>query len=255
MRKTIVLGLALSLMGTFAGAAFAAGRSEGEVGTQSDRGGWTKIAPGVWSKAAAGKVETFAVGAPGMKWALTPLRAELTRLMDSYLANPKPDAWAQIERHMGVIRDAEAAARGEALEVGETDLRAAQKGLSESCSYHYAHANAYALNPGAAATADAVWCWTDISYPNTTVHANAHAEVTSGGITTFQTQTCTQSGIGYVACVVSASVNGTGKCLSDAYSYVFFPSGGHWIYYERADDHCGCTPQVACAIEAPVDER
>ncbi|HSK79407.1 MAG TPA: hypothetical protein VLQ45_23340 [Thermoanaerobaculia bacterium] len=255
MRKTIVLGLALSLMGTFAGAAFAAGRGEGDAGTRSGLVGWKKVAPGVWSKASGGKVETYAIGAQGMKWALTPLRAELTRLMDAYLADQKPDVWNQIEAHMEVIRNAEAAARGEAIETGEAELQGAQKGLSESCSYDYAHANAYPLNPGVAASADAVWCWTDISYPNTTVHAHAHAEVTSGGITTFQTQDCTQAGTGYVACVASASVSGSGKCLSDAYSYVFFPSGGHWIYYERSDKHCGCTPWVACAIEAPVDER
>jgi hypothetical protein len=254
VRKTIVLALALSLMGTFAGAAFAAGRAEGDAGTRRDAGEWTKIAPGVWSKASGGKVETYAIGAQGMKWALTPLRAELEKLMDAYFADPKPDIWSQIEAHMGVIRQAEAAARGESVEAGETELKAAQQAAPESCMYDYAHANAYALNPGAAASADAVWCWTDISYPDTTVHARAHAQVTSGGVTTEQTQTCTKTDAGFVSCVVAASVSGSGKCLSDAYSYVFFPSPGHWVYYERSDDHCGCTPWVACAIIDPAEE-
>jgi len=255
MKRTIRRMLSLtSLAAMLAVPAFAGGEpgGQGQGAREIGSGAWKRVVSGVWTRQAEdGATETYAIGAHGMKWALVSLQRELAKLMDVYQREPTAERWQQIEGLLGSIRKMEGATRQEAQDSPEIQQKAAAP-APPPCNSYSLHATAYSLSNGVAANADAAWCQNPGRSAD--IYTRAYAQVTSGGVKTEQTQTCSHSGTN-VSCVVAASVPGSGYCTSEAYSSIYVFIAGHDLFYERSASRCGCNPLVACAIDVPADER
>lgn len=207
--------------------------------------GWKQVAEGVWQKRAAdGALLTVARGPEGMKWAAREMERELVNVAEYYRAEPTPERFETLAKHLNALAEIRQAARGQAVE----KQAAPPPPACNSYVIYTAAANAGPLNTGAWASSEAHFSVVHNYSPYCpgNAYARAHASVTSGGITSSQTQICSKPSDIIVDCSAYASVAGSGTCASDSFSYASYPSYGY--YTSRSASNCGCGQfAVQCA--------
>lgn len=214
---------------------------------------WKKVAEGVWQRRDAdGALVTVARGVEGMKWAAQELERELVNVVEYYRAEPTAERFEQLARHMDSLAETRLAAQGKPA--GKTAAPLPE--LEPACNSYViytAAASAGPLNSGAWANSEAHFSVVHNYSPYCpgNAYARANASVTSGGITTSQSQICSKPSDIIVDCSASASVAGSGTCKSDSFAYANYPSWGY--YTSRSAKNCGCGPfaqQCAEVIDA-----
>ena len=214
---------------------------------------WSRVAEGVWQKRDVdGALLTVARGAEGMKWALREMERELVKVSEHYRSEPTAERFELLARHLDAMAEMRRSGRPEGMENGAEE-KAQSLPPRPPCNtnvIYTAAANAGPLNQGAWATASSQFSVIHnySPYCNGIAYARAEAKVTSGGITTTQTQICSPPTDIIVNCSVSASVPGSGSCRSESFSYASYPPYSY--YTSRSALNCGCgSLGPACAIE------
>jgi hypothetical protein len=160
------------------------------------------------------------------------------------LADPTSELFEQLEQYVATLhRMSEAILAG-----GRLGLRAAAPpepqpepplGYCNELFNYDADGSAGALNPGATAAASSHWNTFHNAYCYGTAYARATAQVTSGGVTTTQSQVCSIPNSLAAFCDVSASVTGSGTCSSDAFSYAWSDAAGVYVSKSASNSVCG----------------
>jgi hypothetical protein len=205
---------------------------------------YREVRPSVWQRATLdGGVEHLAVGPEGLAWALTQLHEQSNRELEIYLREPSAERW-QLILDLSATMEQMRADITEARPLGLEEALGAIIEQAELCgSYSIAvAADAYPLNPGAAATSSASWWNTcgELGY----VYCYAYAEVDdihdseskSGSSTTSVSRSC------------FASVSGSGDCYSYAYAYVYIPELGIYVSISDTNHDCGSPPPLSASL-------
>ncbi len=202
---------------------------------------WKQVAEGVWQRRDAdGALVTIARGPEGMVWAAQEMERELVKVAEYYRVDPTPERFETLAKHLDALAELRQAARHE--------TKALPPPACNSYVSYTAAASAGALNSGAWASSSAHFSVIHNYSPYCpgNAYARAQASVTSGGVTTSQTQICSKPSDIIVDCSAYASVSGSGTCYSESFSYASYPPYGY--YTSRSAVQCGCTSFAACAI-------
>jgi hypothetical protein len=204
------------------------------------REGWTPVAPGVLQIHKGGnRVETFAIGPEGMRWALRQMTARLRFLEREYRTYPSSD----LQRTITALRHEVAELRDEVENAGAEDEPLA---VEKSCSVsHSVLADATYLTSaaGVKATASATFNNTCGYYAET--YAYAYARATQGTLVETLIQEDPKSGYN-VTSNATATVYGSADCLSEAYSYARYSPEN--IFYSASDSNSICPAALAASI-------
>jgi hypothetical protein len=218
---------------------------------------WKKVAEGVWQRRDAdGALVTVTRGVDGMKWAAREMERELVNVVEYYRAEPTPERFEQLAKHLDNLAEIRVAAQGKPA--GKGASTGTDGTVSPACNSYViytAAASAGPLNSGAWASSEAHFSVVHNYSPYCpgNAYARANASVTSGGVTTSQSQVCSKPSDLVVDCSAYASVAGTGTCKSDSFSYASYPSWGY--YTSRSAQNCGCGPFAqACAEVLPAEQ-
>jgi hypothetical protein len=204
--------------------------------------GWTLVAPGVLQRHGEGKrVETFAVGPEGLRWAVREVQGRLAFLMAEYQAHPT-----------GELRRAIRSLRGEISKLRE-DLEASREEpmdqALEKCSVsHGASADAFPLSSAAGVGANASAFFNTACAYDAETYAYAYARATANGVINTVIQEVPRTGAN-ITSSASASVQGTSNCLSEAYSYARYTPAN--IFHSVSDSNTSCTVPLAVSINGP----
>jgi len=205
---------------------------------------WKQVAEGVWQRRDTdGALVTIARGREGMQWAAQEMERELVKVAEYYRVEPTAERFEVLAKHLDALAEMRQAGR-------ETAEKAALPPACSSVVYYTAAANAGTLNSGAWASSSANFSVIHNYSPYCpgNAYARAQASVTSGGVTTSQTQICSKPSDIIVDCSAYASVAGTGTCHSDSFSYASYPPYGY--YTSRTAVNCGCNSfSPSCAAE------
>lgn len=205
---------------------------------------YKEVRPSVWQRPTPdGAVEHLAVGPEGLAWALTQLHEQSNRELDLYLREPSAERWARILDLAATMEQI----RADITEARPLGLEEALGVISEqavSCaSYGYSRtADAYPLNPGAAATSAASW-WNSCGLLGE-VYCYAYAEVDA----IFDSESLSGSSATSVSRSCSASVSGSGDCYSYAYAYVYVSSLGIYSTVSDSNGTCGSPPPLSASL-------
>jgi ribosomal protein L29 len=231
-RVYVVLLLAMITLGTAAQAQER--RQKGDALDTMIQEGWRVVAPGVLQRKGDGnKVETFAVGAEGQRWALKELRSRLAFLRKeyrSYRTDQIRQAIAAYQRQISKIqRDLARAKDGQSLESALAKL---------GCDVSYgSHASAAHLSTtqGVTATASAHF-ENDCGYSAETF-ASAYARADRNGATATLSWSDPRTG-SVISSSATASVEGTANCHAEAYSFARYTLAN--IFLSFTDTHSDC---------------
>lgn len=202
--------------------------------TKMEREGWTRVMEGVLQRhQGENKVENFAYGPEGMKWALQDLQNRHNALVDQYEIKPTrklKQAILKIKKTIEGIR--------EGLDKGEfssTPGKQVVNGCDVSFGYH---ASAYPLSygQGVGAVGDANFYSTCLSGE---VYAEARGYATNGSTLTQYNQYDGPKYGSNISAYASTAVGGGQSCHSDAYSYVYNSSLG---FYSTSANNNSCPP-------------
>lgn len=205
---------------------------------------YQQVRPSVWQRPTPdGAVEHLAVGPEGLAWALTQLHEQSNRELDLYLRAPSAERWARILDLAATMEQI----RADITEAQPLGLEEALGVISEqavSCgSYGYSRtADAYPLNPGAAATSAASW-WNGCALLGE-VYCYAYAEVDA----IYDSESLSGSSASSVSRSCSASVSGSGDCYSYAYAYVYVSSLGIYSTVSDTNGICGSPPPLSASL-------
>lgn len=208
---------------------------------------WKQVAEGVWQRRDAdGALVTIARGPEGMQWAAQEMERELVKVAEYYRVEPTSERFEVLAKHLDAL--------AEMRQAGRRETKAAPPPACNPTVSYTAAANAGPLNSGAWASSSAHFSVIHNYSPYCpgNAYARAQASVTSGGVTTSQTQICSKPSDIIVDCSAYASVAGSGVCKSDSFSYASYPPYGY--YTSRTAKQCGCTGFTACAEEQQDQE-
>ncbi len=237
-----LLSLSVLMLG---GQAFAGPGDRQKPGDALDkmlREGWKPVAPGVLQvHKGDNRVETFAIGPEGMRWALRQMTARLRSLEREYRTYPSGD----LQRTITNLRDEVAKLREdvENLDEGDEPLTGAAE---KSCSVtHSVSADAAYLTSAAGVTATASATFNNTCGYYAETYAYAYARATQGTLVQTLIQEDPKSGYNGTS-NATATVQGSVDCLSDAYSYVRYSPAN--IFYSAVDSNSICPPALQASI-------
>lgn len=205
------------------------------------REGWKPVAPGVLQRRTGERrVETYAIGADGLRWAVQEMENRLRFLESQYQARPKGDLRRTINTYRQEIvklrKDLEQA------EVICDDEMLAEAFEKSGCSSSFATAanatNLTTNTQGVTATATAHFNNTCGWYVET--HAEAYATATINGVVDYFSQTDGPKGTSSttLSSSATAAIQGGPNCSSSAYSWVRSSEGE--IFYSARDENSLC---------------
>lgn len=237
------LGLFVFTVLMLAGQAFAGPGDRQKPGDTLDkmlREGWKPVAPGVLQiHKGKNRVETFAIGPEGMRWALRQMTARLRSLEREYRTYPSSD----LQRTITNLRDEVVKLREHVENAGAEDEPLA---VEKSCTVsHSVLADAAYLTSaaGVKATASATFNNTCGYYAET--YAYAYARATQGTLIETLIQEDPKSGYNGTSSA-TATVYGSADCYSEAYSYARYAPQN--LFYSATDWNYICPDALAAAI-------
>jgi hypothetical protein len=208
------------------------------------RQGWKPVAPGVLRRhQESGRVETFAIGPEGSRWAVREVENRLAFLKREYRAYPNDDlrrAIRSLRRELSRFREDLEASQDEPL----------SRAMEKCTANRGASADAYPLTSaaGVGATASAYFNG-DCGYEAET-YASAYARATANGNINTVIQESPRTGTN-ITSSATASVQGTSNCLSEAYSYARYSPAN--IFYSVFDSNTSCIAPLAISIDGPSE--
>jgi len=204
--------------------------------------GWTPVASGVLQRQGEGKrVETFAVGPEGLRWAVREVQSRLAFLRSEYQAYPSGD-----------LRRAIRSLRGELAKL-QADLETSRdepldQALEKCTVNHGASADAFPLSSAAGAGANASASFSTACAYDAETYAYAYARATANGVINTVIQEVPRTGAN-ITSSATASVQGTSHCLSEAYAYARYTPAN--IFHSVSDSNTSCTVPLAVLIDGP----
>lgn len=246
-RKMILLAVLLSCLGNFVGSR--PGLAAQGTATTVDpfihmiQEGWRVVEPGVLQRDLGhGKVETFGLGAEGLRFKMEGMKAHLRDLRAELRLRPTPELRMAVRSYRAEIERIRQALKT-APKIDELESASEKVAGGIDCTIKYgAHVDAYALttSQGVGAKAD--------SYFNSNcgqvgeVYAHAHGTATGADSVIRQaTQTDPATGIrsgGNVSATATITVNGVSACYS--YAYASMTSYDLGIVYEQSVENTTC---------------
>jgi hypothetical protein len=217
-----------------------AGRSADDPLASMLREGWKPVAPGVLQRQLEGdRVETFAIGPEGSRWAVREIEHRLALLKKEFQAYPNDNlrrAIRSLRRELSRFR-----------EDLETSQEEPLSNTMEKCAVNYgASADAFPLSSGAGANASAFFS-SGCGYEAET-YAYAYARANANGNINTVIQEAPRTGTNITGSA-TASVQGTSNCLSEAYSYARYSPAN--IFYSASDTNTDCIEPPAASIDGP----
>jgi hypothetical protein len=246
-RKMILLAVLLSCLGTFVGSrpglAAEGTATTGDPFIHMIQEGWRMVAPGVLQRdLGTGKVETFGLGAEGLRFKMEGMKAHLRDLRAELRLRPTPELRVAVRSYRAEIEKIRQALKT-ATAVDELESVSEKVAAGIDCTIKYgAHVDAYALttSQGVGAKAD--------SYFNSNcgqlgeVYAHATGNATGAdGVVRQATKTDPATGIrsgGNVSATATITVNGVSACSS--YAYASMTSFDLGIVYEQSVQNSTC---------------
>ena len=246
-RKMVLLTVLLFCLGNFVGSR--PGLAAQGTATTVDpfihmiQEGWRMAAPGVLQRDLGhGKVETFGLGAEGLRFKMEGMKAHLRDLRAELRLRPTPELRMAVRSYRAEIERIRQALKT-APKLDELESASEKVAGGIDCTIKYgAHVEAYALttSQGVGAKAD--------SYFNSNcgqvgeVYAHAHGNATGAdGVIRQATKTDPATGIrsgGNVSATSTITVNGVSACYS--YAYASMTSFDLGIVYEQSVENTTC---------------
>jgi hypothetical protein len=246
MKKTILLTFLLSCLAIFAGSSpgLAEDSSTSDPFERMIQEGWRMVAPGVLQRdLGPGKVETFGLGAEGLRWKLKEMRQQLAFLRSEVKANPTPELRDAIRSYRTQIAQVKKALET-ASEIDSMEAVSEKVAGGIDCTIKYgAHVDAYALT-----TSQGVGAKTDSYFNNNCppqageVYAHAYGKATGADnvirqLTSTDPATGIRSGAN-VSATATVTVNGVSACYS--YSYATMTSYDIGATYSQSVENTTC---------------
>lgn len=204
--------------------------------------GWTPVAPGVLQRQGEGnRVETFAVGPEGLRWAVREVQSRLAFLRTQYQAHPTGD----LRRAIRSLRGEIAKLRQDLAESQDEPLASAMEKCTVS---HGASADAFPLSSAAGAGANASAFFNTACAYDAETYAYAYARGTANGVINTVIQEVPRTGSN-ITSSATASVQGTSNCLSEAYAYARYAPAN--IFHSVSDSNTSCTAPPVASIDGP----
>jgi hypothetical protein len=237
MKKLLLASLVLCLF-FFGGAPLAfAGQTDPEAPTDPiaklESEGWVPVMQGVMKRDRGdGRIESIAFGSEGYAWVKEQLQGQLDRMQQAYAVQPTKQLERTIRKHIRQIEKVE-----RALESGELSASLEKYSTTTNgCTVWWdARANAYPLNAGAGADANA-YLNANCGYTGST-YAYTYAEATSGTVPTRHSQNHPQDG-GWIESRASSRAYGDRYCYSEAYAEVYVPALNIYLTASKTNDKC-----------------
>jgi hypothetical protein len=247
MKRRILLTSLLSCLAIFAGSSpgLAEDNAPSDPFERMIQEGWRMVAPGVLQRDLGhGKVETFGLGAEGLRWKLKEMRQQLAFLRSEVKANPTPELRDAIRSYRTQIAQVKKALET-APEIDKMEAVSEKVAGGIDCTIKYgAHVDAYALT-----TSQGVGAKTDSYFNNNCppqageVYAHAYSKAT-GADNVIRQLTSTDPPAGTirsgadVSATATVTVNGVKDCYS--YSYATMTSYDIGATYSQSVENTSC---------------
>lgn len=248
MKKLTLLVFLLSCLFLFAGASpgLAQDNATSDPFERMIQEGWRVVSPGVLQRdLGPGKVETFGLGAEGLRFKLKEMRQQLAFLRSEAKTNPTPELRTAIRSYRTQIAQIKKALET-APEIDSMEAVSEKVSGGIDCTINYgAHVDAYALT-----TSQGVGAKTDSYFNNNCppqageVYAHAYGKAT-GADNVLRQATSTDPATGIrsgtnVSATATVTVNGVSTCYS--YSYATMTSYDIGVTYSQSVENTTCPP-------------
>ena len=211
--------------------------------------GWQAVAPGVLQRNRGGnKVETFAIGPEGLRWAIKQLQTRLTFLKREY----RTHRTVYLQRAIASYQTQIASLKRDLARSKDQDDSMADLFEKVGCSVSYS-SNAIARGLASAAGIEAV---ASAGFNNNCgyyaeTYASSYARATRNGLTETLTQTDPRSGYN-ISSSATAAVQGTVDCYSEAYSYARYSSANIFLSFFDSSSTCSTVPAPTVTVNGPT---